>query len=83
LNDMVEVSGASYICAIAHTSGVFATDRAAGRWQIFTSANTASSVSFSSTPEIAAMDVQAAIVEVDTRSRNASLPMLSAFYGGF
>jgi hypothetical protein len=35
VNDMVDVAGSSYICAIAHTSGTFATDYAAGKWQIF------------------------------------------------
>lgn len=32
VNDVVTNSGSTYICAIAHTSGTFATDLAAGRW---------------------------------------------------
>jgi hypothetical protein len=33
-NDMVSNSGNSYICVVAHTSGTFATDLAAVKWQI-------------------------------------------------
>lgn len=32
IGDLVAESGSSYVCAIAHTSGVFATDLAAGDW---------------------------------------------------
>lgn len=32
--DMAEFDGLSYIALSAHTSGVFATDRAAGKWQV-------------------------------------------------
>lgn len=35
--DLVDVAGQAYLCASAHTSGVFATDYAAGRWQAFNS----------------------------------------------
>jgi len=34
-NDMVAVSGTTYICLVAHMSGVFATDLAADKWQPF------------------------------------------------
>jgi hypothetical protein len=30
--DFVSVSGSSYLCAVAHTAGTFATDLAAGKW---------------------------------------------------
>tara|TARA_B100001250_G_scaffold112004_1_gene94651 strand:+ start:354 stop:890 length:537 start_codon:yes stop_codon:yes gene_type:complete len=83
VNDMVDVSGASYICATAHTSGVFAADYAAGKWQIFVSANNASAQAFSPTATISALNTQAAIEEVDTKLRAASIPSLAAFYGGF
>lgn len=83
VNDMVDVAGASYICATAHTSGVFATDYAAGKWQIFVSANNASAQAFSPTATISALNTQAAIEEVDTKLRAASIPSLAAFYGGF
>ena len=32
VGDVVEESGSSYVCAVAHTSGTFATDDAAGKW---------------------------------------------------
>lgn len=83
VNDMVDVNGAAYICAIAHTSGVFATDYAAGKWQIFVTANSASGQAFTPTATIAATNTQAAIVEVDTKLRAASMPANSAFFGGF
>lgn len=34
LNDAVEEAGSSYICIIAHTAGVFATDLGAGKWEL-------------------------------------------------
>lgn len=35
IKDLVQESGITYICTIAHTSGTFATDKAAGKWGIF------------------------------------------------
>lgn len=35
LNDLVQQSGNSYICIVAHTSGTFATDLSAGYWELF------------------------------------------------
>lgn len=32
IGDVVEESGTSYVCAVAHTSGTFATDDTAGKW---------------------------------------------------
>lgn len=81
VNDMVDMGGSSYICAIAHTSGTFATDYAAGKWQIFVAASTAGGVSFTPTTNISATTVQAAIEEVDTESRASSQPMLACLYG--
>jgi len=34
LNDVIEEAGSSYICIVAHTSGVFATDLAAVKWEL-------------------------------------------------
>lgn len=81
VNDMVDVGGAAYICAIPHTSGVFAADYSAGKWQIFVTANNAGAQAFTPTATIAAINTQAAIEEVDTKLRAATLPTLSAFYG--
>jgi hypothetical protein len=81
VNDLVDVAGSAYICAIAHTSGTFATDYAAGKWQIFVAASTAGGVSFTPTTTVTSTTAQAAIEEVDTKLRAASLPVLSALYG--
>ena len=35
VNDLAREAGSSYICVGAHTAGVFSTDLAAGRWEIF------------------------------------------------
>jgi hypothetical protein len=34
LNDIVSSSGSSYICIVAHTSGTFATDLTASKWEL-------------------------------------------------
>jgi hypothetical protein len=33
--DLVSESGTTYVCAVAHTSGTFATDLAAGKWMVW------------------------------------------------
>lgn len=40
VNDAVQQGGSSYIAVSAHTSGVFATDLAAGKWQLTAAAGT-------------------------------------------
>lgn len=82
VNDMVDVSGASYICATAHTSGVFATDYAAGKWQIFVTANNAAAQQFTATSTISSLNTQAAVEELDTKLRAISTPVLAALFGG-
>lgn len=82
VGDLVDVSGTSYVCPIAHTSTVFATDYAAGRWQIFVAGGSAATTSFAPTPTISSTTVQAAVQEVDAEARAASLPVLAALYGG-
>ncbi|MFN5251279.1 MAG: carbohydrate-binding protein, partial [Bacteroidota bacterium] len=37
--DIAQTNGIAYICIVAHTSGVFATDLAAVRWQVFVQTN--------------------------------------------
>lgn len=56
----------TYVSAVAHTSGTFATDLAAGKWvTLFNTASyAASGISFSPTGSIASTNVQAAIAEV-------------------
>jgi len=82
VNDLVDMGGAAYVSAVAHTSGVFATDYAAGKWQIFTSSSSAGSLSFTPSATISASNVQAAIEEADTENRARSNPALASFYGG-
>lgn len=74
IKDVVTQSGNTYIAAVAHTSGVFATDLAAVRWVLVQlgAAPNAAGVTFSPTATIAATDVQSAINETDTENRALS-----------
>lgn len=68
VKDIVTESGATYICATAHTSGTFSTDLAADKWVLLMfapSALSASGVSNTPAGSISATDVQAAIDELD------------------
>lgn len=71
--DVVSQGTGSYICAVAHTSGTFATDLAAGKWVcIFdTAAFTASAIANVPAGAIVSSNVQAAINEIDTRVTEA------------
>ena len=57
----------TYVCVVAHTSGVFATDLAAGKWcLIYNSANyTAAGISFTPSGTLLSANVQDAIQELD------------------
>lgn len=79
-NDLVDEGGVSYLCVTAHTAGVFATDYAAGLWQVITGATPASGVAFTSPTPMTATDVQAAIEENNARVLAASAGA-AAFYG--
>jgi len=35
IKDLVQTGGTTYICTVSHTSGVFATDKDAGKWGVF------------------------------------------------
>lgn len=66
--DFVEEDGGSYLCLVAHTSGVFADDHTAGKWMLTGGGSgggggAASGVTFTPVGTIAAVDVQAAIAE--------------------
>lgn len=54
LGNVVETGGVSYVCATAHTSGVFATDHTAGKWIVLGPAST-SAVNVSYTPGFGAL----------------------------
>jgi hypothetical protein len=72
----------SYVCAVAHTSGTFATDWTAGKWIVLGTyvSGGASSISFAATGTIAATNVQAAIAEVaaDALQRASNLSDLAS-----
>lgn len=76
--DAVGVNGVLYFCLEAHTSGVFATDLAAGKWG--SGATGAGDVEFSPNGNISATDVQAAIEELDSEKQplDAQLTSLAA-----
>jgi len=69
VNDVVVESGATYICATAHTSGTFNTDLTADKWVLLMfspSALAASGVSVTPAGSISATDVQDALEELDS-----------------
>jgi hypothetical protein len=69
--DFVEDNGSSYVCLVAHTSGTFATDKAAGKWMVVgpgLTALDAANVSFTPGGSIIATTVQAAIAEAALES---------------
>lgn len=65
VKDVVTNGTGTYLCAVAHTSGVFATDLAADKWMLIfdTAAYIASGVSFTPNGTIASTNVQLAIAE--------------------
>lgn len=67
--DIVLQGGIVYLCMVAHTAGVFATDLAAGDWGQVTANATAATTSFAPTSTISAVTTQAAIAELDNEIR--------------
>jgi hypothetical protein len=67
LRDVVFNGTGTFICSSAHTSGVFATDLAAGKWITIsdTASFIASGIVFTPAAGITAIDVQAALAELD------------------
>lgn len=45
VGDAIESGGSGYVCVVAHTSGTFATDLAAVKWQLFATAGIATPIS--------------------------------------
>lgn len=72
--DMVTNGTGTYVSSVAHTSGVFATDLAAGKWALlFDSASfAASAVTFTPGGTIIATTVQAAILEAASEAMQKS-----------
>lgn len=63
-----------YRCVVAHLSGAFATDFANGKWALvfsFIAVSVASSVAFTPAGNIAATNVQTALIELDTEKEPA------------
>lgn len=81
--DLVEINDEVYVCMTAHTSGVFATDRAAGNWMLFPGRASAASISFSPTATLSSTDVQSAIEEVEAVARAQNPALLAFNYGAF
>lgn len=69
VKDIIETGSplTPYMCVTAHTSGVFATDYAAGRWVVLGSVvASASNVVFTPAGDIAATNVQSALAELSS-----------------
>lgn len=79
--DLVRQSGVSYVCLVSHTSGTFATDLAAGKWQTLGQVGDASSITFTPTGDIAAATVALALAELDTEKQPKDAT-LTALAGG-
>jgi hypothetical protein len=80
---IVTQAGATYVSVSAHTSGVFNTDLAAGKWVLLFSAVSvaASAVTFTPTGTVAAMNTQSAIAEVasEAMQKSANLSDVSSY----
>jgi hypothetical protein len=80
--DIVLQSGIVYVCIEAHTSGVFATDLAASKWGQVTANATAATTSFAPTSTLSAVNMQAAIQELDNESRPSLAIINRDLYNG-
>ncbi|WP_316977272.1 carbohydrate-binding protein [Shumkonia mesophila] len=74
VGDVVSNSGNSYVCAVAHTAGTFATDLAASKWLIIEAGSYAADdiVYDNGVSALAATDVQAAIDELASEKANSA-----------
>jgi len=80
--DVVLQGGVVYVAIEAHTSGVFATDLAADKWGQVTADGSAASTSFAPTSKISAVNVQAAIQELDDELRPSIAILNRDLYNG-
>lgn len=80
--DIAVESAVIYLCIVAHTSGTFATDLAAGKWVQFFTAMAASNSSFAPTAYLDSTSVQDAIEELDEDLRYAVDLYMFNNYGG-
>jgi len=82
IGDLVLQGGIVYVCFVAHTAGVFATDLAAGKWGQVTANATAATTSFSPTATVSAITVQAAIAELDNEVRPVQSILVRELFNG-
>jgi len=80
--DIVLQAGIVYLCVVAHTAGVFATDLAAGDWGQVTANATAATTSFAPTATISAVNVQAAVAELDNEVRPVQTILVRELFNG-
>lgn len=80
--DIVLQGGIVYVAIEAHTSGTFATDLAASKWGQVTAIATASTTGFSPTSKLSAINVQAAIQELDDELRPSITIFNRELYNG-
>lgn len=80
--DVVLQGGLVYVAIEAHTSGTFATDLAASKWGQVTANSTAATTSFAPTSKLSAVNVQAAIQELDDELRPSIAIFNQELYNG-
>lgn len=81
--DLVENAGIIYVCLVSHTAAaLFATDRAAGKWQLFPGGQTAAAIVFTPTSTVAGPNVQLAIEQVAASLASRALADYAFNYGG-
>lgn len=82
VNDLVFNTDSTYICVVAHTSGTFATDYAANKWELFATASQAiSGIGLQIVEAADATEVQQIInteVGVDVQAFDAALADIAA-----
>jgi hypothetical protein len=75
--DLVRENNILYFCLVAHTSGTFATDLAAGKWMMISAGTSGANVVNVPAGNIAADNVQDAINELDTEKQATTASLTS------
>lgn len=80
--DMVTNGGSNYVALTTHTAGAsFASDLAAGRWQLFVGQATADGIAFTPGADLSSTTVQDAIEEVQASQQTNTRALLAYNYG--
>jgi len=82
VGDVVLQGGIVYVCMVAHVSGTFATDLAAGNWGQVTANATAATTSFAAISTLSSTNVQAAIAELDSEVRPVQSILVRELFNG-